>query len=97
MVRPVRTALTWWLVLSDPTDWFGVTFGTANVLSVPHSKYAVVASPFGITLAWRVAPATERLSAAFVCTVGGFMGDAVVRLAIAPLVVPAELEAASRK
>jgi len=55
---------------------------------VPHSNQAVVARPFGVTFALRVAPVAATEVAARVATVGSAPGEEVVKFAIALFVVP---------
>jgi hypothetical protein len=64
---------------------------------VPHSNQAVVAKPFGFTPPFNVALSFVIDVAAFVDTVGATAAAVVLKLAIEPLDVPAELEAAARK
>jgi hypothetical protein len=74
-----------------------VELNVARVGSIPHSNQAVVAWPFGFTPPFTVAPLAVTEVAAFVDAVGGRSGMVVVKLRIVPFVVPAALEAATRK
>ncbi|MCP2501016.1 MAG: hypothetical protein NCA08_05565 [Deltaproteobacteria bacterium] len=69
----------------------------ASVGLVPHSNQAVVATPFGFTPPLSTAPLAVTDVAGFVVTVGATAADVVLKLAIDPFDVPAELEAATRK
>jgi hypothetical protein len=64
---------------------------------VPHSNQAVVANPFGFTPPFKTPPVVDTDVAAFVDTVGTTAAVVVLKLAIDPFEVPAELEAAARK
>jgi hypothetical protein len=64
---------------------------------VPHSNQAVVAKPFGFTPPFKTPPAVVTDVAAFVVTAGATAAVVVLKLAIDPFDVPAELEAAERK
>jgi hypothetical protein len=55
---------------------------------VPQQKETVAASPLSLTRPFIVAPDVEKLVAASVVTLGTF---ALVKLRVAPYVVPAEL------
>ena len=59
------------------------------MLLVPHSKYAVVDEPFGLTLPFNVAEVVLTDDALDVITVGGDTAADVVKLTIEPLLVPA--------
>jgi hypothetical protein len=74
-----------------------VTLKVARVGLVPHSNQAVVAWPFGFTPPFTVAPPDVTEVAVFVAAVGAMEVAVVLKLAIAPFVVPVALEAAARK
>ena len=59
------------------------------MLLVPHSKYAVVDEPFGLTLPFNVAEVVLTKEALDVVTIGGDAAADVVKLTIDPLDVPA--------
>ena len=86
-----------WLVVPDPNACVEVLLKVVRVALVPHSNQAVVATPFGFTPPFNVAPADVTEVTAFVVTVGAAAAAVVLKLAIDPLTVPAELEAATRK
>jgi hypothetical protein len=81
----------------EPTGCPGVVLNAAKLGLVPHSNQAVVAKPFGFTPPFNVALSIVIDVAAFVVTVGATAAVVVLKLAMEPLDVPAELEAAARK
>jgi hypothetical protein len=54
-LNPVRFAVTETAAVPEPIDCEAVAVDVANVLLVPHSKYAVVEDPFGFTVPFNVA------------------------------------------
>jgi hypothetical protein len=81
-VNPVRFAVTDAALVPEPIDCDVVAVDVANVLLVPHSKYAVVEDPFGFTLPFNVAELDVREVAALVVTVAVLA--LVVKLTIEP-------------
>jgi hypothetical protein len=81
----------------EPTGCPGVVLNAAKLGLVPHSNQAVVSEPFGFTLPFPPPPSAVTDVAAFVVTVGATAAVVVLKLAIDPFDVPAELEAAARK
>ena len=77
-------------------DWLVVLLKVARVGLVPHSNQAVVATPFGFTPPFNLAPPAVTEVAAFVVAVGGGVA-AVLKVRIDPFAVPPAFEAAARK
>ncbi len=88
MANPVSGALTIWLVVPDPADCCEVAETVARLGSGPYSNHAFVGSPFGVTLAFSVAPVLEIEDAATVVATGGVFGEAVVNWVAAVLTHP---------
>ena len=82
------------LAIPAPADRLEVLSNVVSVLLVPHSKWYVVASPFGFTSPLRTAPTVVTDVAGFVTTVGASVF--VVVEAVRPLDVPAALVATTR-
>jgi hypothetical protein len=75
--NPVRFAVTETALVPEPIDCEVVVSNVDNVLLVPHSKYAVVACPFGFTDPFNVAEVRVIADAAVVVTVGGLRAVAL--------------------
>ncbi len=86
-LNPVKFAVTDTSLVPDPMDCDAVVLYVDKVLLVPHSKYAVLKAPLGLTVPFRVADVELILLAAFVVTIGAI--PLVVKLTIDPRVIPA--------
>jgi hypothetical protein len=89
--------VTAWLDVPDPRGCVDVRLKVDRAGSLPHSNQADVAKPFGFTPPFNVALSIVIDVAAFVVTAGATAAAVVLKLAIEPFDVPAELEAAARK